>query len=187
MWIIHIGIACAVLWASASAQITPDRHLFHECLKQSLERAEEAANVIFTGTIRDLYKDWQHPDMLKANVEVKRVMKGTNVINTIPTVDTPNSLPWGRKTVVVDGIGDPGICESFARKYDTRIFLLIKGENGELKLNSSLVRLTLNNIIRADAAVQGIFFSRLLGRVMGVATRELLNPSNLVDSHYTTL
>ena len=160
MEILNLLYACMVLNIVGPniicAQHRSHADLLHECSKKSIERAEEDANVIFTGTIRDLYKDWDHPKMLKANVEVKRVMKGNNVINTIPAVASSNNLPWGRKTVAVDGIGDPHICDSFARKYDTRIFLLVKDEQGALKLNSSLVRLTLNNIIRADAAVQGI-------------------------------
>ena len=64
---------------------------------------------------------------------------------------------------MVDGIGDPHICHSTARRYDSRIFLLNKAESaeaaaeGELKLNSSLVRLTLRNLEIADAAVKGEF------------------------------
>ena len=150
-----VAVAASLFFGNSDAQGGGSTEAYHECLKKSIERAEEEANVIFTGTIRDLYKDYEHPRILKANVEVKRVMKGKNVVNSIEPVSSPSAMPWGRKTVVVDGIGDPGICESFARKFDTRIFLLVKGENGELKLNSSLVRLTLNNIIRADAAVHG--------------------------------
>lgn len=124
---------------------------YHDCLEKTIEKAEEEANVIFTGTIKDLYEDVQHPDMMKAKVEVKRVMKGNNVIKQLP-----EEVFYRKKTVTIDGLGDPHICHSYARKYDTRIFLANKGANGELKLNSSLVRLTLNNIIRTDAAVQGI-------------------------------
>lgn len=125
---------------------------YHRCLQKSIEKAEEEANVIFTGTIRDLRTDTSHPDMKKAQVEVKRVMKGYNVISALP-----QEFISRRKTITVDGIANPTICDSYARKYDTRIFLANKGLNGELQLNSSLVRLTLNNIIRADAAVQGMF------------------------------
>ena len=126
-----------------------------ECVRKSIERAEADASVIFTGTIRDLYNDVAHPNMLKANVEVKRVMKGLNIVNTMSTLDSSSVVVWGRRLVVVDGIADPTICESFARKFDTRIFLLKNASDHELKLNSSLVRLTLNNIIRTDAAVHG--------------------------------
>ena len=132
------------------------REILHECLRKPIELAEKDANVVFTGTIRDFHKDNEHPPMLKAEVEVKRVMKGSNVVKSVAAVAPPGSMRWNRKVVLVDGIGDPGICNSFAKQFDTRIFLLIKGENGDLKLNSSLVRLTLNNILRANAAVHGL-------------------------------
>ena len=125
------------------------------CRELPFERAEEEANVIFTGTIRDLMLDIEHPMMKKAQVEVKRVMKGDNIIKTIPS-----EYPSRHKMVMVGGINDPSICHSSAAKLDTRIFLVNKGDNGELKLNSSLVRITLNNIFRADAAVMGKFFEK---------------------------
>jgi len=123
------------------------------CIHKPIELAEEDANVIFTGTVRGLYPDWKYPDMQKAQVEVKRIIKGKNVINQLPGISRFN--PWVRKMVMVDGIGDPHICNSKARKYDTRIFMLNKNGNGELKLNQSLVRLTLHNLEVADAAVKG--------------------------------
>ena len=111
---------------------------------------------VFTGTVRALYPDYEHPSMMKAQVEVKRVMKGNNIINTLPGVvpSYRSRSPWNRRVVMVDGIGDPDICDSLARRHDTRIFMLDKDTKGELKLKSSLVRLTLNNINRADAAVE---------------------------------
>ena len=93
-------------------------------------------------------------------MEVKRIIKGGNVINTLPGINRFN--PWQRKMVMVDGIGDPHICKSKARKYDTRIFMLNKNGNGELKLNGSLVRLTLHNLEVADAAVKGRYLKGTL-------------------------
>lgn len=120
---------------------------------QPLQVREEHANVILTGTVRGVFPDWEHPNMQKAQVEVKRVIKGDNVINSLPGVNPYK--PWMRRVVMIDGIGDPHICHSKARRYDTKIFLLNKAKNGELKLNSSLVRLTLSNLEMADAAVKG--------------------------------
>ena len=115
--------------------------------------------MVFSGTVKALYPDYVHPSMMKAQVEVKRVFKGNNVINSLPGmaphVRSRSRSPWHRRVVTVDGIGDPHICDSYARKYDTRIFLMDKLDNGELKLKSSLLRLTLNNLDRADAAVKG--------------------------------
>jgi len=118
-----------------------------------LEAREEQANVIFTGTIRGLYGDRDHPGLRKAEVEVKRVMKGHDIVDTLPGAWT-NSV-WKKKMVTVAGIDDSDICDSNVREYDTRIFLMNIGSNGELRLNSSLLRLTLNNIDHADAAVKG--------------------------------
>lgn len=125
------------------------------CLEKPLEMAEEEANVVFTGTVRGLYKDWEHPDMMKAQVEIKRIFKGNNVVNGLPSGQSGSSTnPWHKRVIMVDGIGDPHICQSKARKYDTRIFLANKGANGELKLNSSLVRLTLSNLEHTEAVVK---------------------------------
>ena len=126
---------------------------YRHCSDKPLETREEEANVIFTGTIRNLYTDWDRPRLKRAQVEVKRVMKGRNVINKLPGAWPGNF--WHRRIVTVDGIGDPHICDSRVRKYDTRIFMLGRGEHGELRLNSSLIRITLDNIKEADAAVRG--------------------------------
>ena len=127
----------------------------HPCHANSLEKAEEEANVVFTGTIMDLYRDWDHPDMMKAKVKVKRIFKGSNVVNTLPDAYSRTVSGHGHhRTITVEGMGDPHICHSKARKWDTRIFLANKGANGELKLNSSLVRLTLSNLEHAEAAVK---------------------------------
>ncbi len=128
--------------------------IYKECtdLEELLERREEKANVIFTGTVKHLYKDYDHPDMYKGQVEIKRIFKGSNVIKALTGVSGPF---YYKKKVMVDGFGDPHICESDIRKYDTRIFMAEKGLNGELRLKSSLIRLTLNNLEHADAAVKG--------------------------------
>ena len=88
--------------------------------------------------------------MYKGEVEIKRVFKGDNVISAMPA-----QFIHRHKMVMVDGFGDPHICESKVLMHDTRIFLLSKAANGDLKLNSSVVRVTLNNLNRADAAVAG--------------------------------
>ena len=126
------------------------------CHEKALELREEEANVVMSGTIRELYPDWQHPKMFKGEVEIKRVFKGDNEIRSMPGMAHARRL--FRKMVTVDGFGDPRICDSKVRRHDTRIFLLKKKENGELKLESSVVRLTLPNIEQADAAVKGKFF-----------------------------
>jgi len=63
-----------------------------------------------------------------------------------------------RRVVVVDGIGDPEICHSDTRVHDTKIFLLNNASNGVLRLSSSLVRITLENIEQTEEAVKGESF-----------------------------
>ena len=117
-------------------------------LEKKLEVREEIANAVFTGTVRELYPDYAHPNMWKGEVEIKRVFKGTNTILNAPHLHH-------KKRVVVDGLGDPHICHSMARKHDSRIFLVNTNGNGELRLNSSLVRITLNNLEQTESAVKG--------------------------------
>ena len=124
------------------------------CHEKALEAREEEANVVMTGTVRELYPDRLHPNTYRGEVEIKRVFKGDNVIATIPGLGHGHRGRFFRKMVVVDGFGDPSICDSKIRRLDTRIFLLSK-DGRELKLKSSPVRLTLPNIEQADAAVKG--------------------------------
>lgn len=130
------------------------KHGLNGCLEPSIEAREHNASAIFTGTIRDLEPDRDHPDALKATVEVKRVMKGGHILSRLPHPPSGGRDSW-KTVVVVEGIGNGKICRSFARKHDTRIFLVNKGMNGELKLNSSLERITLSNIERIESAVNG--------------------------------
>ena len=80
---------------------------------------------------------------------------------------TFNGVRWtfngvgSRPHVTVAGIGDRAICNSFARKLDTRIFLVSRADTGRLRLNSSLVRISLSNIERTEAAVNGNFLTYL--------------------------
>lgn len=128
------------------------KHGISGCFEPSIEVRERNASAIFTGTIRDLEPDKDNPEALKATVEVKRVLKGGHILSRLPH-QAYGGDSW--KTVVVDGIGSGKICRSFARKHDTRIFLVNKGINGELELNSSLERITLGNIEKIESAVKG--------------------------------
>ncbi|XP_023932250.1 agrin-like isoform X3 [Lingula anatina] len=121
-------------------------------LGKSLEEREEEANVVMTGTVRELFPHSDNPEMYMGEVEIKRVMKGQNMIKTFPAADRKHEM------VMVDGIGDPDLCESMVHKYDTRIFLLSENGHGKLKLNSSVMRITLNNIDHADAVVKDMPF-----------------------------
>jgi len=91
-------------------------------------------------------------------VEIKRIIKGSDVL-LAGRRWTFNGL-GPRPRVLVAGIGDRAICNSAARKYDTRIFLVSRNAgSGQLRLNSSLVRISLNNIERTEAAVNGNLYA----------------------------
>jgi hypothetical protein len=131
------------------------------CKEEAIENREMKAQVIFTGTVRRLYDDYSNPDLFKAQVEIKRIMKGSDIINRLPGVYPETNdiyYPWTRRLVIVNGIGNPTICRSRVRKYDTRIFMTneVVGHR-ELSLNSSLVRLTLDNIDHVVSAIKGKF------------------------------
>ena len=151
---LHIGLIVLIVLVNLYLSYGIPVSKYGKChdLEKNLETREETANAVFTGTVRDIFPDYQHPNMLKAEVEIKRVFKGTNVILNAPHTHH-------KKRVVVDGLGDPFICHSMVRKHDSRIFLVNKNGNGELRLNSSLVRITLNNLEQAESAVKGKLYS----------------------------
>lgn len=140
------------------------------CHERPIAVREPNASVIFTGTVRYVEADDQRPGLLRASVEIKRVLKGGYVLSRLPRRTTgagggietmrdasaPTSVGTGQKRVViVEGIGDPTICYSETRLHDTRIFFANKASDGELTLNSSLARMTLENIAQTEAAVRG--------------------------------
>ncbi len=122
------------------------------CVEQSLEYREEMANVVISGTVKEIMPDDNGKKMYKSEIEVKRVFKGENIVNQFANYEDPISH---HKMVMIEGFGDDEICENQVRRYDTRIFLLNKGTNGDLKLNSSIVRITLTNLEHTDAVVKG--------------------------------
>ena len=110
------------------------------------------ADVIFTGTIRDISADWDHPGQQNAKVEIKRIMKGVHRLDKFLSASVEEVQ---KRVVVVHGIGDPLICNSDARKFDSRIFLVNVHQHESLHLNSSLLRLTLSNIEHVEATLRG--------------------------------
>ena len=130
------------------------------CVDKPLEVRERQADAIFSGTVRNVDPPVTGSDSLRraAVVAVKRVIKGDRVVDGAARAHLSGSGGHrggpGRPLVVVRGIGDPRICLSTARKYDTRIFLVRDDGHGGLVLNSSLVRLTLHNIDHTEAVVR---------------------------------
>jgi coxsackievirus/adenovirus receptor len=98
-------------------------------------------------------RDGVHP-VYKGEVEIKRVFKGDDVVNQLASilVDPVRT----HKMIMVEGFGDPSICENQVHVADTKIFLLNRnGYNGALKLNSSILPITLSNLAYTEAVVKG--------------------------------
>ncbi|GFT11739.1 ntA domain-containing protein [Nephila pilipes] len=100
---------------------------------------DHTASMVFTGTVEKLYRS--RSTTYRGVVKVKRVVKGDS--------------SFSDNTVIVEGFGDPTICHSDVRERDTRIFLVSLLENGHLRLNSSVVRVTVSNLDKAVEAVRG--------------------------------
>lgn len=151
------------------------------CRDKPLEHREESAAIIFTGTVERIVSsrrrrkhrhneaidvDFRGPAALTSRnyvavVRVKRVMK-----------ESESSPPIRRvrngQMVVVQGLGDPAMCHSHVKERDTRIFLMGWLPNGHLRLNSSLVKLTLRNLFKVEAAIKGECTEVLIGLISGV-------------------
>lgn len=126
-----------------------------KCHDESLETRENLADIIFTGTVvkthRDLVPRGRGPrsaskGTYKAEIQIKRLMKG--------------DLSFNNQVVLVDGFGNPRVCHSNVKERDTRIFMVneILHSNYShpiLKLNSSMVRVTIQNLEKTIAAVRG--------------------------------
>lgn len=125
---------------------------------KSLEEREEIANVVVSGTVKKIMVDERdiNKGLYKSEIEIKRVFKGENIVKQVANgFDQVRQHPM----VMVDGFGDPRICDSEIRVADTKIFLLNKGYNGELVLNSSILPITRVNLDYTDAVVKGKVYS----------------------------
>ncbi|KAK3607082.1 hypothetical protein CHS0354_039136 [Potamilus streckersoni] len=125
------------------------------CLEKPLELREEMASVILSGTVKEIMPDSLHSGMYMGRVEVKRVFKGEKVLESLTNARGVSNSPSKYSMVMVKGFGDLNICVNNARVRDTRIFLLNKVGNGELRLNSSIEPITVINLVRTEAAVEG--------------------------------
>lgn len=150
-----------------------------KCLDSPLPVRVGQASVVFTGTVRHLDSSTSGDGLetkSTAWVEVKRVIKGQALLS-LP-VDRSNDVVDDesneRLIVVVGGLGSSGstaVCHGNAKVNDTWIFLTSVVGGGrlddvtsgsdvtrgaiQLRLNSSLIRLSLNNIVQVEALVKG--------------------------------
>ena len=127
-----------------------------KCKEKPLEFQEEKAKFIFTGTVRDIEVDPGRPGHNSAQVEIKRILKGSGILDHLPVLYAKGKYASvNYRVCTVAGLGNPDICTSQARLHDTWIFFTNLA-NGRLELNSSLVRLSLDNIAQTEAAIKGM-------------------------------
>ncbi|GAB6019272.1 hypothetical protein CHUAL_000872 [Chamberlinius hualienensis] len=139
--------------------------LFH-CKDIEVEQRVRYAQFVFTGTVERLvyskprkriqlqrrrniassrrYRTitLHRSHLYKGVIQVRRVIKGLS-----------SSLSGAK--VVIEGFGDSHICQNQVKVKDTRIFLVNNvNDLGHFRLNSSLVKVTLKNILRIEEAVK---------------------------------
>ncbi|XP_070562238.1 agrin-like [Ptychodera flava] len=148
-----IRASLIVLLAVLTIWTKPSFQQIETCKEKSMEQREEQANVVLSGFIRQVYRK-PRSKMYSCEVRVVRVFKGDSVLNG----NMEGHSPFAPAMLMIDGFGDPTICENTVNTGDTRLFLLERQKDGNLKLNSSVVRITMNNLDRAEAAVSDVPF-----------------------------
>ncbi|NWY00427.1 AGRIN protein, partial [Nothoprocta ornata] len=125
------------------------------CPERELERREEEANVVLTGTVEEILNVDPVHHTYSCKVRVWRYLKGKDIV-------THEILLDGGNKVVIGGFGDPLICDNQVSTGDTRIFFvnpapqyLWPAHRNELMLNSSLMRITLRNLEEVEHCVEG--------------------------------
>nr|XP_020637908.1 agrin isoform X3 [Pogona vitticeps] len=124
------------------------------CPERELERREEEANVVLTGTVEEIMNVDPVHQTYSCKVRVWRYLKGKEVV-------THEILLDGGNKVVIGGFGDPLICDNQVSTGDTRIFFvnpaphyMWPAHKNELMLNSSLMRITLRNLEEVEHCVE---------------------------------
>ncbi|XP_063662261.1 agrin isoform X9 [Pan troglodytes] len=124
------------------------------CPERALERREEEANVVLTGTVEEILNVDPVQHTYSCKVRVWRYLKGKDLV-------ARESLLDGGNKVVISGFGDPLICDNQVSTGDTRIFFvnpappyLWPAHKNELMLNSSLMRITLRNLEAVEFCVE---------------------------------
>ena len=140
------------------------RPVVEKCVDPELPQRVRDAAAIFTGTVRDLVQNasGQSRGEQTAIVEIKRVVKGENIVDRFTS--SPDQFKHrtshhrrGRRMVAVTGLGDERVCRSRTKLYDTWIFFttVVSDPTSRLRLNSSLMRLSLAKILQVEAALKG--------------------------------
>ncbi|RWS23326.1 agrin-like protein [Leptotrombidium deliense] len=137
--IIQLLLYLLLLFNASESRFRRSQH-HHICRKESqisFKEREILAKLIFTGTVSRIYKS--HSRVYRGIVRIKRVLKGDRRLSD--------------SHVIIDGFGNSKLCKSEVKERDTRIFL-VNRVNGRLTLNSSLIRVNVNNLRKVVAAVK---------------------------------
>ncbi|KTG37686.1 hypothetical protein cypCar_00006261 [Cyprinus carpio] len=125
------------------------------CSEKELEKREEEANVVLTGTVEEILNMDPVHNTYSCKVRVWRYLKGKTMVNGEVLLD-------GGNKVMIGGFGDPHICDNQVSTGDTRIFFvnlspqyMWSSHKNELMLNSSLMRITLRNLEEVEHCVEG--------------------------------
>ncbi|XP_075459745.1 agrin isoform X4 [Ascaphus truei] len=124
------------------------------CPESGLEKREEKANVVLTGTVEEIMNVDPVHLTYSCKVRVWRYLKGREIVTNEILLD-------GGNKVMVGGFGDPSICDNQVSTGDTRIFFvnlaprsMWPSHRNELMLNSSLMRITLRNLEEVEMCVE---------------------------------
>ncbi|XP_059142474.1 agrin-like, partial [Physella acuta] len=125
------------------------------CKDLNLEQATAMASVVVSGTVKKVMYDHDNSlnetRMFAGQIEIKRVFKGEDEVDRVAKDVRGTFRVY--KNVVVEGFGDPKICQNLVKERETKIFMLNLSDDGQLKLNSSIIPLTLNFLDYVDAVV----------------------------------
>ncbi|XP_054159885.1 agrin-like [Oppia nitens] len=137
--IIAIICALSLLWISCEARIRYRIRTRPECRDKGPKRMEELPPVVFTGFVEQIYPS-DDDDTYSASVVVKRVLRGH------PSFEN--------NRVTVGGFGLTGLCYSNVRKRDSWLFFLNPISEGFLRLNNTLLKVTIPNLDRINAIIR---------------------------------
>ncbi|XP_036386613.1 agrin-like [Megalops cyprinoides] len=142
-------------WAVIIVGVLHQRCCHGSCPESELEKREEAANIVLTGTVEEIMNMDPVHNTYSCKVRVWRYLKGKGTVNGEVLLD-------GGNKVMIGGFGDPVICDNQVATGDTRIFFvnlapeyMWPAHKNELMLNSSLMRITLRNLEEVENCVEG--------------------------------
>ncbi|KAG5838799.1 hypothetical protein ANANG_G00227440 [Anguilla anguilla] len=141
-------------WAVIIVAVLNQRCCHGSCTEKELEKREEEANIVLTGTVEEIMNMDPVHNTYSCKVRVWRYLKGRSMVNGEVLLD-------GGNKVMIGGFGDPGICDNQVATGDTRIFFVNlapqyawPAHRNELMLNSSLMRITLRNLEEVEHCVE---------------------------------